>query len=170
MAVSTFTYDLYLQMRSERHMDLVSSLALLDTNRGDCWKECWPCGLAFEAVPWSRHLSSLPCVDVTALSGLEVFHFEPSWSPAPVLWQFLGHSATMTSRVCFQQKGDIVTVFITTQFPMRINHLHIHWAFASDAQLIRPGNGVISGQLQGKSPACLSGMQMQKIVQIRNVG
>lgn len=37
---------------------------------------------------------------------------------------------------------------------------HIHWAFASDACLVRPGNGVISAQLQGKSATCLTDMQI----------
>lgn len=83
MAVSPFTYDLYLQMRSERHMDLISSLALLSPYR-DGWKDCWPCGLAFKAVLRSRHLSSLPCVDVTVLSGLEVLHYDPCLSLALV--------------------------------------------------------------------------------------
>lgn len=40
--------------------------------------------------------------------------------------------------------------------------LHIHWAFASDVALVKPGNGVISGQLRGKSAARLTDMQIQK--------
>lgn len=40
--------------------------------------------------------------------------------------------------------------------------LHIHWAFATEAHLVRPGNGVISGQLQGKSSTRLSDMQIRK--------
>lgn len=41
-------------------------------------------------------------------------------------------------------------------------HLHIHCAFASDAQLVRPGDGAISEQLRGKSATRLHGMQIQK--------
>lgn len=54
---------------------------------GDGWKECWPCGLAFKAVLRSRHLSSLPCVDVTTLLELELIHKDPCLTPNFILQQ-----------------------------------------------------------------------------------
>lgn len=160
MAVSPFTYDLYLQMRSERHMDLISSLALLSPYR-DGWKDCWPCGLAFKAVLRSRHLSSLPCVDVTVLSALEVLHYNPCLRLALVLQQQSIQLPFRTMSRMFSTTGKFSLCFLSqASFSWEWFDLHIHWAYASDAHLVRPGNGVISGQLQGKSATRLNDMQI----------
>lgn len=135
---------------------------------GDGWRECWPCGLAFKAVLRSRHLSWLPCVDVTALSGLEVLHYDPCFSLALVLQQFLryrrvqGCLSEQCSENFFFHSGKFSLCFLSSiksvphengMICIFIEPLHL---MPISLDLVT----VISGQLQGKSATRLNDMQI----------
>lgn len=102
------------------------------------------------------------------MSLLEVAHYDPCFSLALVLQQFLGY------RVPHDRLSEFVQSMFSTMG--RISHCSYRESvppenggicifaepFASDAYVVRPGNGVISEQLQGKSATRLSDMQIQK--------
>lgn len=130
---------------------------------GDGWKERWPCGLAFKAVLRSRHLSSLPCVDVTTLLELERIHKDPCLTPNFILQQLFFSSFFFFFR--FSSTWLYVTwkPFLSwLNSPWEWRDLHIHWALASDAHIARLSNAAISDWLRGKAATRLSYMQIQK--------
>lgn len=90
MAVSPFTYDLYLQMRSESHMDLVSTLALLNPNRGRigksagrvaCWrlKLLWDLGSCHRFAALISPFCQAPMFFITVLVSVELHCFDSFW-------------------------------------------------------------------------------------------
>lgn len=91
-----------------------------------------------KAVPRSRHLSSLPCVDVTAPSGLEVLHYDPClsfafsspavsriqhsiWLPVQSRLSTMGRFSHCSYHETVPRENGVICIFIELLMPLSLN-------------------------------------------------